>query len=167
MSLRDARVEPALPVSDMTQAREFYETKLGLSDGRPIFDGGITYQCGEGREIHIYPSPASAGKSGSTVAAWEVVDVEKTVDELTANGVTFEHYDTDRLKTNEKGIAELGDELVAWFKDPDGNWGRNALSGGDPPGHADVRRFTGRRRRAELTAGPAKQAVPARLSVVQ
>jgi hypothetical protein len=55
------------------------------------------------------------------VAAWEVVDVEKTVDELTANGVTFEHYDTDRLKTNEKGIAELGDERVAWFKDPDGN----------------------------------------------
>ncbi|MDX6327043.1 MAG: hypothetical protein QOK15_3397, partial [Nocardioidaceae bacterium] len=77
MSLRDARVEPAVPVSDMTQAREFYETKLGLSDGRMIFDGGITYQCGEGREIHIYPSPASAGKAGSTVAAWEVVDVER------------------------------------------------------------------------------------------
>jgi catechol 2,3-dioxygenase-like lactoylglutathione lyase family enzyme len=121
MGLREAKVEPAVPVSDMTQAREFYETKLGLSDGRPIFDGGITYQCGGGREIHIYPSPASAGKSGTTVAAWEVVDVEKTVDELTANGVTFEHYDTDRLKTNEKGIAELGDERVAWFKDPDGN----------------------------------------------
>ena len=121
MSLRDARVEPAIPVSDMAKAREFYETRLGLSEGRPIFDGGITYRCGEGREIHIYPSLASAGKSGSTVAAWEVADVNKTVDELTANGVAFEHYDTDRLKTNEKGIAELGDERVAWFKDPDGN----------------------------------------------
>jgi catechol 2,3-dioxygenase-like lactoylglutathione lyase family enzyme len=121
MSLGSARVEPAIPVSDMAKAREFYENKLGLSGGRPIFDGGITYRCGEGREIHIYPSPASAGKSGSTVAAWEVVDVEKTVVELTANGVVFEHYDTDRLKTNEKGIAELGDERVAWFKDPDGN----------------------------------------------
>src|SRR6059058_5452771 len=119
MSLRDAKVEPAIPVSDMTTAREFYEIKLGLTEGRPIFDGGITYQCGAGREIHIYSSPASAGKSGSTVAAWEVVDVEKTVDELTANGVAFEHYDTDRLKTNEKGIAELGDERVAWFKAPD------------------------------------------------
>jgi catechol 2,3-dioxygenase-like lactoylglutathione lyase family enzyme len=121
MSLRDARVEPAIPVSDMAKAREFYETRLGLSEGRPIFDGGVTYRCGEGREIHIYPSPASAGKSGGTVAAWEVVEVNKTVDELTANGVAFEHYDTDRLKTNEKGIAELGDERVAWFKDPDGN----------------------------------------------
>lgn len=121
MSLRDARVEPAVPVSDMAQAKEFYETKLGLSEGRPIFDGGITYPCGEGREIHIYPSPANAGKSGGSIAAWEVVDLEKTVDELTANGVIFEQYDSDRLKTNEKGIAELGEERAAWFKDPDGN----------------------------------------------
>jgi catechol 2,3-dioxygenase-like lactoylglutathione lyase family enzyme len=121
VSLRNARVEPAVPVTDMAKAQEFYETKLGLSEGRPIFDGGITYPCGEGRELHIYPSPASAGKSGGTVAAWEVVDLEKTVDELTANGVSFEHYDTDRLRTNEKGIAERGEERVAWFKDPDGN----------------------------------------------
>jgi catechol 2,3-dioxygenase-like lactoylglutathione lyase family enzyme len=121
VSLRDARVEPAVPVSDMAQAKEFYEGKLGLSGGRQIFDGGITYPCGDGREIHSYPSPANAGKSGSTVAAWEVVDLEKTVDELTANGVMFEQYDSDRLKTNEKGIAELGEERVAWFKDPDGN----------------------------------------------
>jgi hypothetical protein len=81
----------------------------------------MTYPCGAGREIHIYPSPANAGKSRSTVAAWEVGDLEKTVDELTANGVSFEHYDSDRLQTNEKGIAELGQERVAWFKDPDGN----------------------------------------------
>jgi catechol 2,3-dioxygenase-like lactoylglutathione lyase family enzyme len=121
MGLREAHVEPAVPVSDMARAQEFYETKLGLLHGRQIFDGGITYQCGGGREIHIYPSPASAGKSGSTVAAWEVVDLEKTVDELTANGVRFEHYDSGRLRTNEKGIAELGEERVAWFKDPDGN----------------------------------------------
>lgn len=121
MGLEDAKVEPAVPVSDMARAQEFYETKLGLSGGRPIFDGGITYPCGGGREIHIYPSPANAGKSGGTIAAWEVVDLEKTVDELTANGVSFEHYDSDRLKTNEKGIAELGEERAAWFKDPDGN----------------------------------------------
>src|SRR3954454_14379181 len=100
MGLRDAKVEPAVPVSDMTQAREFYETKLGLSDGRAIFDGGITYQCGGGREIHIYSTTASAGKSGTTVAAWAVVDVDKTVDNMTANDLAFEHYYTDRLKTN-------------------------------------------------------------------
>ena len=121
MGLSNAKVEPTLPVSDVAKAKEFYEGKLGLSGGRDIGDGGITYPCGGGREIHIYPSPANAGKSGGTVAAWEVDDLETTVDELTANGVSFEHYDTDRVKTNEKGIAELGEERVAWFKDPDGN----------------------------------------------
>ena len=121
MGLSDAKVEPAIPVSDMAKAKEFYEGKLGLSGGRPIGDGGITYPCGAGREIHIYPSPANAGKSGGTIAAWEVEDLEKTVDELTANGVSFEQVDSDRIKTNEKGIAELGDDRFAWFKDPDGN----------------------------------------------
>jgi catechol 2,3-dioxygenase-like lactoylglutathione lyase family enzyme len=106
----------------MAKAKEFYEGKLGLSGGRPIGDGGITYPCGAGREIHIYPSPANAGKSSGTIAAWEVEDLEKTVDELTANGVSFAQVDSDRIKTNEKGIAALGDDRMAWFKDPDGNF---------------------------------------------
>ena len=122
MGLSDAKVEPTVPVSDMEKAKEFYEGKLGLSGGRPIGDGGITYPCGAGREIHIYPSPANAGKSGGTIAAWEVEDLEKTVDELTANGVSFAQVDSDRIKTNEKGIAELGEDRMAWFKDPDGNF---------------------------------------------
>jgi catechol 2,3-dioxygenase-like lactoylglutathione lyase family enzyme len=50
-----------------------------------------------------------------------VDDLEKTVDELTAKGVRFEQVDSDRIKTNEKGIAELGEDRMAWFKDPDGN----------------------------------------------
>lgn len=121
MGLSDAKVEPAVPVSDMEKAKQFYEDKLGLSGGREIGDGGITYPCGAGREIHIYPSPANAGSSGGTIAAWEVEDLEKTVDELAANGVTFEQIDGDRIKTNEKGIAALGEDRMAWFKDPDGN----------------------------------------------
>jgi catechol 2,3-dioxygenase-like lactoylglutathione lyase family enzyme len=121
MGVSNAKVEPAVPVSDLARAREFYEDKLGLSGGREIGDGGITYPCGAGREIHIYPSPANAGKSGGTIAAWEVEDLEKTVDELTANGVSFEQVDGDRIKTNEKGIAELGEDRMAWFKDSDGN----------------------------------------------
>ena len=48
-------------------------------------------------------------------------DLEKTVDELTANGVNFEKYASDRLTTNDKGIAEMGEDRMAWFKDPDGN----------------------------------------------
>jgi hypothetical protein len=48
-------------------------------------------------------------------------DVEGMVDELSSKGVQFEQYDMDPIKANEKGIADIGGELIAWFKDPDGN----------------------------------------------
>jgi predicted enzyme related to lactoylglutathione lyase len=38
-----------------------------------------------------------------------------------ASGVTFEHFDDSTLKTDQKGIHELAEGRVAWFKDPDGN----------------------------------------------
>jgi catechol 2,3-dioxygenase-like lactoylglutathione lyase family enzyme len=119
MSLSDARVEPAIAVSDMQRAKDFYEAKLGLSGGHDEADGGHTYPCGEGTQLHIFPS-GGAGKSESTIAGWAVDDVEATVDELSANGVTFEQY-VEPLKTDEKGIAVMGDSKGAWVKDPDGN----------------------------------------------
>jgi catechol 2,3-dioxygenase-like lactoylglutathione lyase family enzyme len=121
MSLSKFRVGPTIAVTDMDRAREFYEGKLGLSDGAEEADGGLTYACAEGTEIHVYPSPDNAGKSGATLAGWSTDDVEGVVDELASKGVTFEQYDMDWLKTNEKGIAQIGDERAAWFKDPDGN----------------------------------------------
>lgn len=120
MSLSDSPVEPTIAVSDMDRAKEFYEGKLGLSGGEDEADGGHTYPCGGGTRVHVYPSPANAGKSGATLAGWVVDDVEATVDELTARGVTFEQYG-EPFNTDEKGIATLGAEAAAWFKDPDGN----------------------------------------------
>jgi catechol 2,3-dioxygenase-like lactoylglutathione lyase family enzyme len=121
MGLSDLPVTPAAAVSDMAKAKEFYEGKLGLSNPEEQGDGGFTYPCADGTSIHVYPSPENAGKSGATLAWWDTTDVEKAVDELASNGVTFEQYDMDEIKTNEKGIAELGGQKVAWFKDPDGN----------------------------------------------
>jgi catechol 2,3-dioxygenase-like lactoylglutathione lyase family enzyme len=122
MGLKDGRVGAAVPVSDMGKAKEFYEGTLGLGNGEDQGDGGTTYPCGEGTEIHPYPSPDNAGKSGATLAFWTVDDLEGTVEELGSKGVSFEQYDQDPIKTNEKGIADLGDGVkVAWFKDPDGN----------------------------------------------
>jgi catechol 2,3-dioxygenase-like lactoylglutathione lyase family enzyme len=120
MSLSASRVGATIAVSDMEKAKEFYEGKLGLSGGEDQGDGGRTYRCGEETRIHIYPSPSNAGKSSATLAAWQVDDVEGTVDELTASGVTFEQYG-EPFNTNEKGIATLEGLQVAWFKDPDGN----------------------------------------------
>jgi catechol 2,3-dioxygenase-like lactoylglutathione lyase family enzyme len=119
MNLSDSAVYAAIAVSDMDRAREFYEGKLGLSGGKDQGDGGHTYPCGKGTEIHIYPS-AHAGKTGATLAAWTVDDVEATVDELTAKGVTFEQYG-EPFNTSAKGIASFGELQVAWFRDPDGN----------------------------------------------
>lgn len=119
MGLSDAKVGPAIAVSDMQRAKDFYEGKLGLSGGSDQGDGGHTYPCGEGTEIHIFPS-GGGGKSESTIAAWAVDDIEAMVDDLSGNGVTFEQYD-EPLNTNEKGISTMGDGKGAWFKDPDGN----------------------------------------------
>jgi catechol 2,3-dioxygenase-like lactoylglutathione lyase family enzyme len=119
MALADAKVEAAIAVSDMDRAKEFYEGKLGLTGGTDEEDGGRTYPCGEGSQVHVFPS-ANAGGSGATVAGWAVSDVEAEVEELSSNGVSFEQYG-DPLNTDERGIANLPSGRGAWFKDPDGN----------------------------------------------
>jgi catechol 2,3-dioxygenase-like lactoylglutathione lyase family enzyme len=120
MSLSGFKVGATIAVSDMVKAKEFYEGKLGLSGGEDQADGGTRYPCAEGTSIHVYPSPDNAGTSQATAAGWEVGDIENVVDELASKGVSFEQYG-EPLNTNEKGIASLGDEKGAWFKDPDGN----------------------------------------------
>ena len=121
MGLSNSQIVSSIAVSDMDKAKEFYEGKLGLSNGQDQPDGGIDYPGGGGTRMHVYPSPDNAGSSGATIAFFAVDDVEATVDELAGNGVSFEQYDMEGLKTNEKGVAELGDKKGAWFKDPDGN----------------------------------------------
>ena len=119
MSLSNAEAVAVVAVKDLAKSKEFYEGKLGLSGGEDQDDGGIQYSLGS-TKFHIYPSEA-AGGGGTTVAYFRVEDAEATVDELAGNGVSFEQYDAGELKTNEKGLAKLGDKQGAWFKDPDGN----------------------------------------------
>jgi catechol 2,3-dioxygenase-like lactoylglutathione lyase family enzyme len=107
-----------LPASDIERAKKWYAEKLGLE---PVaeFPGAVRYQAG-GVRFEIYPSQF-AGTAQNTAAGWNVDDVEKVVDELSARGVVFEQYDFPGLKTNEKGIAQIGPETAAWFKDSEGN----------------------------------------------
>jgi catechol 2,3-dioxygenase-like lactoylglutathione lyase family enzyme len=111
---------PVIAVSDMARAKQFYEDVLGLTGGEDEPDGGRTYPCADGSRVHIYPSPDNAGKSPATTATLEVDDIDGLVDELAAKGVAFEQYDYPTLKTDERGIAVMGPEKAAWFKDPDG-----------------------------------------------
>jgi catechol 2,3-dioxygenase-like lactoylglutathione lyase family enzyme len=106
----------------MARAREFYETTLGLTpatDHEPA--NNVRYVCGGGSVVHVFTTP-HAGTSRATVAGWEVDDIERIVDELTADGVVFEQYDGDGIHTDARGIATFpGDNRVAYFTDPDGN----------------------------------------------
>ena len=121
MGLGGYRVVASLAVSDMNEARAFYEGKLGLIVGTDSGDN-VAYRCGEGTSIHVYLSPDSAGKSTATLVGWYVDDAERVVDELVTTGVSFEHYDERPIVTDEKGIATFeGGAKVAYFKDPDGN----------------------------------------------
>jgi len=121
MGLGGYRVVASLAVSDMNEARAFYEGKLGLIVGTDSGDN-VAYRCGEGTSIHVYLSPDSAGKSTATLVGWYVDDAERVVDELVTTGVSFEHYDEGPIVTDEKGIATFeGGAKVAYFKDPDGN----------------------------------------------
>jgi catechol 2,3-dioxygenase-like lactoylglutathione lyase family enzyme len=119
MGLKEGRVGAAIAVTDMDRAVDFYEGKLGLRSDSTDADGGRTYECAGGTNVHVFPSP-SARASGATIAGWIVDDVEGTIDELIANGVTPEQY-SDPFTTDEKGLARTGDYVFAWIKDPDGN----------------------------------------------
>jgi catechol 2,3-dioxygenase-like lactoylglutathione lyase family enzyme len=121
MSLSSYRVMASIAVSDMARARAFYEGKLGLHSEREQADGSQIYGCGGGTSLHVFPAPASVGRATATLATWRVDDLERVIDALVANGVTFERYDQASLRADEKGIHLLGDGKVAWFKDPDGN----------------------------------------------
>ena len=115
------KADASVAVSDLGHAKGFYEGKLGFSLVEDQSDGSLVYSCGGGTTLRIYTSPADAGKATTTLATWYVNDLEQVVAELRSNGVTFEQYAELPLKTDERGIHELADGKVAWFKDPDGN----------------------------------------------
>jgi catechol 2,3-dioxygenase-like lactoylglutathione lyase family enzyme len=108
-------------VSDLDGAIEFWQ-KLGL--GTPERDEipnnpGARFSLGGGGELYLYKS-VGAGQSRHTIVAFEVNDIEQTVEDLRGKGVTFEEYDMPGMKT-ENGIVQMGEDKGAFFKDPDGN----------------------------------------------
>jgi catechol 2,3-dioxygenase-like lactoylglutathione lyase family enzyme len=107
-----------IPAKDLEGTRKFYEDVLGCEVVREA-PSGITYRSGDSF-FDLYPTQF-AGTAQHTLGGFYVEDIDTAVDDLAAKGVTFEQYDFPGLKTNDKGIADLGGELGAWFKDPEGN----------------------------------------------
>ena len=115
--LADSSFFATIPTKDLDRAREFYGAVLGLT---PVRDLGeeVVYRAGK-TEFDVYPTQ-SAGTAQHTLGTFIVEDVRAAVDDLRTRGVTFEEYDFPGL-TTEDGVAQVGPDKVAWFKDPDGN----------------------------------------------
>jgi catechol 2,3-dioxygenase-like lactoylglutathione lyase family enzyme len=123
--LKDAKVATRLPAQDLERARAFYSEKLGLDpvEERP---GGLLYRCGSGDFALFETSGAPSGDH--TQMAFDVEDIEATVEELRGRGLVFEDYDIPGM-TKVDGIAEVPGnypskgkgERAVWFRDSEGN----------------------------------------------
>ncbi len=120
--LANSPVMPTIPVVDLSRAKRFYETALGLkpapTNNNDNTSNIATFQCGNGSRIELYQRAPS--KADHTVATFEVSDIEEEVNMLRGKGVNFEEYDMPGIKT-QNGIATQGSDKAAWFKDTEGN----------------------------------------------
>jgi len=117
-SLKSATAKAALPVEDLARAKTFYREKLGLTPSREV-EGALFYDGNDDSGFLLFPT--GGRPSGQhTQMAWFVKDIASTVAELRRRGVRFEEYDFPGLKTVD-GIADLGYEKSAWFRDSEGN----------------------------------------------
>jgi catechol 2,3-dioxygenase-like lactoylglutathione lyase family enzyme len=104
-------------VDDLAAAKAFYGDTLGVALEET--NGMLNLHLGGGGVVLIYPKPNHTPAT-FTVLNFPVDDVERAVDELTAKGVQFEHYEGE-MATDAKGIMRGQGPLIAWFKDPAGN----------------------------------------------
>jgi len=108
-------------VSELEKAKQFYGDTLGLKVNE--LDVGapqplLELNVGD-RPILMYEKP-DLEPANYTMLNFPVDDVEGTVDELAAKGLSFERY--DGFEQDEKGIDRSGPAGgIAWFKDPAGN----------------------------------------------
>ena len=124
--LRDATAFSSFTVDDVPLAKEFYGTMLGLevTDAALGVEGadvpaGLDIHLGAGTRVGIYPKPDHVPAT-FTILNFIVPDIDRAVDELTARGVRFEHYEVP--KTDARGIHRTPEvHPVAWFRDPAGN----------------------------------------------
>ena len=107
-------------VNDIQKAKVFYSEILGMPARDITSMGLLELELSGDTKIIVYPKPNHVPAT-YTILNFPVENVEKAVDELTAKGVKFEHYNEGNFVTDAKGIFRGGGPLIAWFKDPAGN----------------------------------------------
>jgi catechol 2,3-dioxygenase-like lactoylglutathione lyase family enzyme len=117
MSFDAASVIAFAPSIDLDRSRVFYETVLGL----PVLDqspyacvlqsGGTMLRVTKVEQLTVQPF---------TVLGWGVQDIHETIADLATRGVAFVRF--EGMGQDADGIwAAPGGDLIAWFRDPDGN----------------------------------------------
>jgi catechol 2,3-dioxygenase-like lactoylglutathione lyase family enzyme len=119
--LTSSKAFSGFAVDDLDQAQRFYGETLGLEVAVLDEENGLlSLHLAGGRDVLAYFSPGMTPPS-YTILNFPVDDIDRTVDELSARGVSFEQYGNEDLPQDEKGVMREGGPLIAWFKDPAGN----------------------------------------------
>ena len=116
--LANSTIRAVIAAKDLARAQRWYAEKLNLRPLREEAQGWL-YQVGSS-QFFLYQT-SSAGTAQNTVAEFEVADLDAVMADLRRRGVIFEEYDYPDFKTV-NGIAMLGSDRAAWFKDSEGNF---------------------------------------------
>lgn len=116
--LEQGEVHANVPAADLKRARTFYTEILGLTPSRED-EHSVRFPTPSGSWFQIYET-SYAGTGKHTIAQFEVTDLDGTVRELKAKGVTFETYDIPGVDWDGE-IASMDELRAAWFIDSEGN----------------------------------------------
>jgi catechol 2,3-dioxygenase-like lactoylglutathione lyase family enzyme len=117
--LANSKAYSGFAVDEIARAKQFYTETLGLRvSDLDVQNGLLELHVGGERPILVYQKPDFTPAT-YTILNFPVDDIDKTVDELTARGVSFEKY--EGFGQDEKGIARGQGPSIAWFRDPAGN----------------------------------------------
>jgi len=115
--LANAIVTALLGTMQKEASTAFYRDTLGLKFVRD--DGFAAIFEGKNATIRVSRVPAIA-PAAYAVLAFEVDDIDKAVDALSAKGVVFQRYGF--FVQDQRGVWSAPDGVkVAWFHDPDLN----------------------------------------------
>ncbi len=113
---KNAEAFSGFSTNDIERAKEFYGSTLGLEVSE--MNGLLGIKLGGGATVMAYPKE-NHEPATFTILNFNVDDIDKAVDELSARGVRFERY--EGFDQDDKGIARGEGPSIAWFKDPAGN----------------------------------------------
>src|SRR5437870_1860304 len=98
---KDTKAFSGFSVDNLDKAKAFYGELLGI-DVKQQREGLVLNISGGGK-IFVYPKP-NHEPATFTILNFSVPSVDEAVDQLTAKGVEFLHYNEEDYKTDEKGV---------------------------------------------------------------